>query len=578
MNRLIKYTLVSALALTATSLRAQDDISTQVNVKYDEAPQLMELNKLPLNPTLSAPTAGKSSLPYASRLSPVSLPNTIATLEPAAYGDTLYVSPFRGYAALGFMSKYNMAASAGYKVLDTDHTRLNAWMQYDGHAFRSTYNELISRYWRQNTGTIGVNLHQAAGRESFIDAGVDYTFSRYNYFNNSWDKEHQNVHRLNSSVLWTLNHRGSTYGIGAEYNHFAYTNNPDNTWIVNFRGKAQRENRVKAAAFASGQWLGAEKAGVDVQFAYLYYPNGQIEIYQESDDQRARRYTSLSHSLLTLHPHYQFRVGEQLELDLGAKVELTFNCGKAFHIAPAAQATWTPSSFVKVYAKAQGGEVQNTLASLYDVTPYIMPVLAYGNSHVPLDAEVGVTVGSWRGFFAQLSAGYAIANNWLMPNYNYAEGYYHMDLKGYKLGATVGYRYRDLFELKASYEAAPQRQDRGFYQWRDRAKNRVAVDFTVTPIHALDVNVGWEYRGGRCQYSYSTASSMVSSQLPIPVGHWISTSLGSINNLKAGALYRLTDRWSVFARGENLLNRHHLLIGGVPAQGITGLVGATYKF
>ena len=55
-------------------------------------------------------------------------------------------------------------------------------------------------------------------------------------------------------------------------------------------------------------------------------------------------------------------------------------------------------------------------------------------------------------------------------------------------------------------------------------------------------------------------------------------SLGIISNLKAGALYRITPQWSAFLRGENLLNRKTLLIGGMPGQGITGLVGATYKF
>lgn len=51
-----------------------------------------------------------------------------------------------------------------------------------------------------------------------------------------------------------------------------------------------------------------------------------------------------------------------------------------------------------------------------------------------------------------------------------------------------------------------------------------------------------------------------------------------MSNLTLGADYAITPQVSVFATGENLLNRKFYLIGGVPAQGITGLVGVTYKF
>ncbi len=106
--------------------------------------------------------------------------------------------------------------------------------------------------------------------------------------------------------------------------------------------------------------------------------------------------------------------------------------------------------------------------------------------------------------------------------------------------------------------------------WRDRAKTVVNADLRVTPIERLDVTLGWEYRGNRASMARYISDAGESEVLR--------TSLGSVSNINAGALYRITPRWSVFLKGENLLNRHYTLIGGMPAQGITGLAGVTYKF
>ena len=91
----------------------------------------------------------------------------------------------------------------------------------------------------------------------------------------------------------------------------------------------------------------------------------------------------------------------------------------------------------------------------------------------------------------------------------------------------------------------------------------MSADLRVTPVAPLDIFAGWEYRGGRSQICPHTG---------------IKQSLGLVSNLKVGALYRITPQWSTFVRGENLMCRRYLLIGGVPAQSITGLIGATYKF
>lgn len=572
--------LTAILALTAIGGTAQS-LNTEVEIRYNETPQLRDFNKIALTPAISVPKASTILPPYSYTDVRVGVPGSITTLEAASYADSIYTSPWRGYATLGFMPKFNLGASAGYKFLDNDHTRLNAWLQYDGTAYEGrpmenatpAYNR--DRYIRRNTATVGAALHQAVGRESFIDAGVDYSFSRFNT-PTAYDLTNQNLHRVNASMLWTLIHNDITYGLGAAFSRFAPTNSlrykcldtPDHAHYL----QPTRENRYDAYGFFRGHIAGASSAGIDLRLSHLNYNHSADVIHNSMELDHGGE---THHTLLSIAPRYCFDV-KSFHLDLGVNIDLTFGAGKVFHIAPDAKATWLPSDLVKVYISATGGQHQNTLGSLHDITPYALPFQTFRNSQVVADAEAGVTVGSWKGFYAEIAFNYGIANDWLMP-YTFSEQltttFTALDIRGYRLHGKLGYSYRDLFAISASYEMAPQKLKRGYYLWADRAKRVIDINFTITPFSPLDINLGWEYRGGR-----ATTAAVIIDGGGHPVPSTLLRPLRSVNNLKAGALYRITPQWSAFITGENLLNRHHYLIGGMPAQGITGLIGATYKF
>lgn len=586
-----------AAAMILTSPAFAQDLRENVTVRYDRVPELRDYEKLNINPRIDLSAVRLSALPYSTRQVKVAVPGSIPTLAPAAYADSIYTSPYRGYAALGFMPAYNLGASAGYKIFDTDHTRLNAWLQYNGTSYKGSMMPVTpgedagKMYVRRNTATLGAALHQAVGSESFIDAGIDYTYARFSTPRIN-DRHNQSAHRFNASAMWTLDHADFHYGIGAEYGRFAYVNTDNYTIIPSIaplwedlKVNPARENRVKANGFFYGRFAGASAAGMDVSFTYTGYSRN-YGYACATDRVMLVPFDKPHFSMLHMHPFYRFDIN-RVAIDLGLNIDLRFNSGKMFHIAPQASATWTPCDIVKVYAKAQGGQWENTLGSLFDITPYAFPFSSYRNSSIPVEAEAGVTIGLWKGFYAEISASYAIADDWLMPVINATAdeltaatpqtAFTVYDFKSLKISGTIGYNYRNIVDLKASFEAAPQKKNRGYYLWRDRAKHVASVDLRVTPIRQLDIDLGWEYRGGRA-ISYTS----LSTDFPLPADQPIATtklrSLGSVSNLKAGALYRITDRWSAFIRGENLLNRHCFLIGGVPAQGITGLVGATYKF
>lgn len=585
---------ITLLCTAAAALHASaQSLQKEITVRHESAPERIDSRRLPLNPLVTLPKSAASNLRYSSRDIRIDVPQTLTTLAPASYGDTLPYSPFRGYASLGFMTPFNLDLSAGYKLLDSDRTRLNAWLQYNATTYR--HDDRSHGYVRRHTATAGLSLRRAVGRESYIDASLDYTFARYNTppFDSHVTKyPYQTVHRLNASALWSLSRSEFFCGIGAAYSRFAFANEiPE----IGFLDGSNLSRAVSNDPHKASENVGRIMASLGAYTSESSHLGIDLDLSMVANSKSSSlgwAYTSLSnntlvqcidggrdswtHGLATFLPYYRL-ASEQLDLRLGARVQLTINSGKAFHIAPDASATWHPSSSFNFYVKAGGGEVQNTLASLYDVTPYTTSLLTYGNSHVPITAEAGFTLGPWRGAYVGVSATMARANDWLMPvanNYSDLSTSFHpVDMKGYKLAVNAGYTYRSLLALTLRAEMAPQKYDKGYYLWRDRARYVFDAALTVTPIKPLDITVGWTYRGKRSQ-----AEIWGTGDFESPTFHSVLHPLGNISDLHLDAAYRFNSRWSAFGSASNLLNRKYTLIGMMPAQGIHGLVGANYNF
>ncbi|MDE6783334.1 MAG: hypothetical protein K2J17_06390, partial [Paramuribaculum sp.] len=258
-NRLTAYLIWGAL-IFGTSASAQQ-LTTRIRGEYADSIVIPATNPLPFTPALpQTPAGGQNYLSYSLQSLSVPVPASYGTLEPAAIADTLATISSRGYARLGLMSIFNVDASAGYKIFDTDRTRLSAWLQYDASAYRGSYSRdpgFGSRFVHNHAATIGATLHQAVGRESFIDAGLDYTYGRNTVgareADNLYATDGRTTGRLNASALWTQRHRALDFGVGADY-HYLHIANP----IL----AVPNENRVGGTAFIKGAFAGSSAAGL----------------------------------------------------------------------------------------------------------------------------------------------------------------------------------------------------------------------------------------------------------------------------------------------------------------------------
>ncbi len=549
----LKYITAAMVAGIGLSVSAQS-LKKEITVERDIVPERREATRLSLTPKIELAPVKAGQLSYTDRFQTVKVDGSISPLEPVASGDSLYISPYRGYAGIGFFPSFNLGASAGYRFIDDGATRLNGWFQYDGTSYKgeTESGEKIEDSFKRHDATIGFALTHKADESSTLDAAAGYTYSRYN--NPIAGSDDHTANRANLSVLWKSMSGDLNYNLGARYGFFGYGGE--------FGAK---ESCINITGMAGADLDAGSGFRVDIDASFVVNSGGcwldgeSFGLNQESTEVRMEAF---NHGMLTLTPAYTVR-SSTYDVQIGARVDLTYHAGKAFHIAPAVKAVLMPSPYFNFFVKATGGEHQNTLLSLFGVTPYGEDSFFYRNSHVALNVDGGITVGPWQGAYAQLYGAYAIANDWLMPIQFYDGcNFSAVDVKGWKAGLAVGYSYASYVDLRASVETAPQKYDRFYYTWRDRAKYVADLQLRVTPISALDITAGWELRGKRIAYAYYEPT----------------VDLGDISLVSVGALYRIDSQWSAFVRGENLLNKRYLLFGSVPAQGITGLAGVSYKF
>ena len=54
--------------------------------------------------------------------------------------------------------------------------------------------------------------------------------------------------------------------------------------------------------------------------------------------------------------------------------------------------------------------------------------------------------------------------------------------------------------------------------------------------------------------------------------------LGSVSELSLGATYKINEKVTVYARGENILGHRYDIYPGLPSAGVHGLAGVSLKF
>ncbi len=576
--------IIAALALSAVITSQAKDLKTEITVDRTIVPVEREAHRLgSLSPQLLPSQVRQRKLSLADYTDPAEITRSASTLGPAAYADTFALSPYRGYASLGYFPVFNLGASAGYKLIDNSRTRLGAWLQYDGMSYKPS-GENAQGHYSDNTVAVGASLDQRVGSKSSLGARIAYSYAAIG-LPDRFTNDSQNANIFDADLSWWSRAGLVGYHLKANFSHFGYGKDvlfseADNAASA----KAASENRFTFNAgigyFGSSA---SPRAGLEVSADFISRSNGyeQIEIADgvSSFSPSFAPVSAGTLGVVSLTPYYAFNAG-RVHGRIGAKIELSVGGNdKKFHIAPAVMLDWNVASQFAVYARFNGGEHLNSLRSLYDYCPFVGGMWQYNRSHIPVTADLGINVGPFTGFSARLFGGYAKANDWLMPqfaalmskdgqNYVNATNYGACDIDGWHAGIGFSYDWRSIVKADVSAETASNGNDKAYYLWRDRAKYVINASIEVKPIKPLSLGIGYQLRTDRHNYLFDGTGDSDD----------ISIKLRSISDLSFSASYAFSDALSVFARGENLLNRRYNLVTDIEAQGIKGLVGVAYKF
>jgi hypothetical protein len=583
-----RYISLALLTAAVSFSAAAEDLKTEIKVDRTVVPAERAASRLStVLPGLLSPTITSKPLSMTEYSEPSQLTTSIGHLDPAVYPAISALSQQRGYAAVGYFPSFNLGASAGYRFIDTDRTRLGAWLQYDGNSYK--VDDFVNKI-KNNTFTIGVDANQKFGENSQLEVCANYSnaaVSGPTYISdNNNTTRHMNFGDV--TAKWWSRVGDIGYHFDASFGGFSFTRPYYSEIILSdepitvYQPSTAKDLTYSIKGGLVGRtsretWLGIELSGD-------FERRSSGDVLTKNVDDNSYYYPLYSTpigastlGIVSVMPQFGFHF-DQITAHIGADVDFaTGGTGKKVHIAPNVLVDWNPTSQLAIYAKVKGGQQLNTLRDLYDYTPFLPSAWVYDRSNVPVDAQLGVNVGPFYGASLELRGGYSIARDWMMPFYSSRaiNGSAHLggvtafsatDIQGWRIGATVSYAFRNLVKLHASYDAAPQRADRGYYMWRDRAKYVVAAGAEITPIEKLSVNIDYEYRAHRaCSYfTYRTPTELV--------------DLGKSNNFSIGAAYKINDIVSVFARGENLFNNKYYILYGVSSQGTKGLVGVTVKF
>ena len=572
------FVLLAGFAINANA----DDLNKVIIIDKEIVPELKEvtrINKTPQVPPLNVKT---TTLNYNEKAKTTLVPPEITTLEPASNVDTIALSKYRGYAMLGYFPVYNLDLSAGYRILDKENMRLNAWLQYNGELYDATTKAGDELSFNDHELSLNALYNWQVNKKSTFGAKVGYTFNAFDY---PWLKDFsQNVNRFNFDAAWKSSVEGLKYDVELGYSYFGYGKDAfaDKDSILTM-GKSNLFEAVK-------EHTGYVKAGASMEIdddqsvaldfgAKMIHNNHFSGLWGGSGEANkivGYNHRPYNHAILTLVPHYDFKYGN-FAAKVGVKLDYQIDIDDEFNVSPDVYIDWNASSIFSAYAHFTGGVHQNSMNSIFEVSHYFMPSMAYENSKLPYVIDAGINVGPFKNATLEIFGGYARANDWYMPcvvkDRHEMES---IDFDGWHIGVAASYKYNDLLKVRASYETAPQSYTDGYYLWRDRAKHVVKASAVVTPISPLDITLDYEYRGGRC--TYEKTYEMPGNGSMIPSVYHQALSLGHVSNLSLGGLYRFTDQLSFFARLENILNHKYDMLYDLPSKGFTGLVGATYKF
>lgn len=563
------------IIIACVSGSAQEELSKEITIDREFVPIEQKASKSNMLPEVYRPQTNTQAgnISYSDWAIPSEVPTSAITLSPYNFGTTYEVSQYRGYFEYSIGTSLNMLGSAGYRIIDFDRTKLNIWLQHNstwtGKNKSKNSPHAIDQHWNDNV--LGIDfLHRF--RRGALSTNAFFHYSNFNYFGraeNAWyaTDSTQSVNEFRIDIGWAgpfHEDEGLNYSFNAIYNYFSFSNDI----FYPIHGNSENHLKLKFnAEFASSEF---SHIGLNINYDFINYT-----IHHQGINE-----TSIGHENLGLFnalPYYAYRSG-RLSFKLGINLDVSFNDGAIFRIAPHAEFRYDMLRGLQFFVEAHGRKMVNTLSRMFSFNRYISPQTLPTNSYTPLDVYGGFKIGPFAGFNATIYGGWAKVKNAMMPtlyvNPSTQENtinrsisrYTVLDMKGWRAGGEIAYAFRTLANASISLEYSPQEGNKGYVVGDDRAELVLNANVVLHPIKTVTINIGYQNRSNR---------SVIFNDNN---GVWLEQDLGDVNYLMIGGTYRMNDIVGFMLQFDNILNKRWDTYYGMGSQPIGVLGGVSLLF
>ncbi len=284
-------------------------------------------------------------------------------------------------------------------------------------------------------------------------------------------------------------------------------------------------------------------------------------------------------------PSYQIKQ-DDLTLDLGISAYYLNDteAGKnKFYIYPAVKATYRlVNELLIAYGGIEGDLKQNTYHNFATKNPFVSPTLNIMPSDQQYDAYIGLKGKLSNNMSYNIRGNYYAENNRALFRSNFA---LLGDTQPYHHGNSFGIVYDDISTLSVFGElnvAVNRNFTLGIkaeyfnYSTDNEEKAWNLPDFQGSLF--MDIQFDDHWFAGANLYYVGERFDQLHIVDPLINSVPVTVSLESYFDANAHVGYRINDKWSVYAKANNIANQDYKKWLNYPVQGLQFLAGTTYKF
>ncbi len=516
MNNNISRMKATCLAMLAVLIAGaeQPDLTKQIELEKEVVIVEKKATKKNRLPTVVPPTevSAPLKLGFSDRTVLSDVPADIPTMMPYGYRTLHNFSTARGYFVFGGGTAADFTGSAGYRLVDTDNTRLGIWLQHNStwaatnptRTVRVGDNEYFGAMeigdkakQKFNDNLFGIDLDHNFGFGR-LNAAARFHIDQFNYYGgmksnlrtpadigttviptHDWNSFKQNYTAAELSAGWdgTIEQSANAldYHACVDFGYAGYSKA-----LSIFNDKGAREVDIKLNLGAAYTFNDVHGVSLDITAEHNNFNNRAKTTATGIDTE----FNKLGKWLLTVAPRYRY-TGGNVTLRAGVNIDITNNDAEIYRGAP--KVRFSPQldfdaalgRGLGFFATVWGGRSMGRISEFHDIYRYYNPNTVLATNFTPVDARVGFNIGPFAGFSARLYGGYGMTkldNNagrtWLactvdheydmsVCNALYGGAIENIvaDYAGMYFGAELNYKYRSLLEASVKVMYAPQDDD-----------------------------------------------------------------------------------------------------------------------